>query len=263
MVFTDPPYNVRIDGHVCGKGAVRHDEFVMASGELSRPEFIVFLSGAITNLIAFSADGSIHFICMDWRHIGELLTAAEPRYTEFKNLCVWNKTNAGMGSFYRSKHELVLVFKHGRLPHINNFGLGEKGRYRTNVWDYASVNTLKPDRRDELELHPTTKPVALVADSIRDCSKRSGVILDCFAGSGTTIIAAERTGRRARAMELDSRHVDTALRRWRDFSGQEAVHATTGESFSMVAERRLAEKPVAEPQDTTKERTRSNTDHGQ
>src|SRR5690606_10593132 len=149
------------------------------------------------NLAAFSSDGSIHFICMDWRHSFELLNAAGATYTDFKNLCVWNKTNGGMGSLYRSKHELVFVFKNGSAPHINNVELGKHGRYRTNVWDYAGVNTLGSERAEALAMHPTVKPVSLVADAMLDCSTRNGIVLDCFGGSGTTLIAAERVGRRA------------------------------------------------------------------
>ena len=235
MVFTDPPYNVAITGHVCGLGAARHDEFPMASGEMSEAEFTTFLQTALRNLADHSCDGSIHFVCMDWRHIYELTTAARNVYSDFKNLCVWNKTNAGMGSLYRSKHELVLVFKSGTAPHINNIELGRHGRHRTNVWDYPGLNTLRPGRLDELQMHPTVKPVALVADAILDCSKRSGIVLDCFAGSGTTLIAAEKTGRTAYAMELDPRHVDTAVRRWQDYTGEAAVHAETGLNFTQTA----------------------------
>ncbi len=228
MVFGDPPYNVPVDGHVCGLGRIKHREFAMASGEMTEGQFTEFLRQTLSNLAAHSADGSIHFISMNWQHLYELLTAGRAVYSELKNLCVWNKTNAGMGSFYRSKHELVMAFKSGKAPHINNFGLGERGRYRTNVWDYAGVNTLKSDRLAELAMHPTVKPVALVADAILDCSRRGGVILDAFAGSGTTLIAAEKTGRRAYAMELDPKYVQTAIRRWQAFTGGEAVHAETG-----------------------------------
>ena len=155
-------------------GEFDHDEFVMGSGEMSSAEFTGFLSGVFRNLAAYTINGSIHFICMDWRHMREILDASESCY-QLKNLCIWNKDNAGLGSFYRSKHELVFVFKSGNGPHINNFGLGETGRYRTNVWDYPGINTFRPARMEELALHPTVKPVALVADAIRDCSKRNGI----------------------------------------------------------------------------------------
>ena len=227
MVITDPPYNLRID-HVCGLGRTKHDDFVMAAGEMTPEQFTAFLERTLSNLAAFSIDGSIHFVFMHWRHLREILAAGAVAYGELKQLIAWVKTNAGMGSFYRSQHELVLVFKNGQAPHINNFELGQHGRHRSNVWTYAGVNSLGPDRLNELRMHPTVKPVALVADAIKDCSKRGGVILDPFVGSGTTIIAAEKTGRRAYAMELDPKYVQTAIRRWQAFTGDEAVHADTG-----------------------------------
>jgi hypothetical protein len=169
IVFTDPPYNVPIDGHVCGLGRTRHREFAMGVGEMSPRAFTAFLRQTLGNAAAVCRDGAIAFVCMDWRHMRELLEAGGAVFSELKNLCVWNKTNGGMGSFYRSKHELVFVFKVGGAPHLNTFGLGETGRYRTNVWDYAGVNTHKAGRLEELAMHPTVKPVALVADAIRDC----------------------------------------------------------------------------------------------
>lgn len=231
MVFTDPPYNVKIDGHVSGLGRIRHEEFVMASGEMNRAQFTAFLATAFRHMAASSQDGAIHFICMDWRHLGEVLEAGKDAYAELKNLIVWAKTNAGMGSFYRSQHELVLAFKNGAAPHINNFGLGESGRYRSNLWTYAGANSFGAGRDDDLAMHPTVKPVALVADAIRDCSKRNGVILDPFAGSGTTVIAAERTGRMARALELDPHYCDVVARRWQDWSGEPARHAASNLTF--------------------------------
>lgn len=235
MVFTDPPYNVPVNGHICGLGKVQHDEFVMASGEMTEEQFMTFLHTVTSNLAAFSDDGSIHYVCMDWRHMGELLAAGRSAYSEFKNLVVWNKDNGGMGAFYRSKHELVFVFKNGSAPHINNFGLGQHGRYRTNVWDYAGVNSLKADRDEELAMHPTVKPVAMVADAMRDCSRRGGIVLDAFSGSGTMIIAAEQTGRRARAIELDPRYVDVAIRRWQQLTGGSAKLVGTDSSFDELA----------------------------
>ena len=240
MVFVDPPYNVPIHGHVCGSGTIKHREFAMASGEMSEAEFTDFLKTVLGHLAAHSLDGSIHFVCIDWRHVEELLAAGRQAYAELKNLCVWNKTNAGMGSFYRSKHELVLVFKNGRAPHINNIELGRYGRNRTNVWDYAGVNSLRPDRLDELKLHPTTKPVTLIADAILDCSRRRDIVLDCFAGSGTSIIAAQRTGRRAYAMEIDPGYVETAVRRWQAYTGEHAIHAETGRRFAEIQSARAA-----------------------
>ncbi|WP_321325441.1 DNA methyltransferase [uncultured Parasphingorhabdus sp.] len=235
MVFTDPPYNVPVNGHICGLGKVQHEEFVMASGEMSEAEFADFLTRVATNLAAFSVDGSIHYICMDWRHIGELLAAGRSAYSELKNLVVWNKDNGGMGAFYRSKHELVFVFKNGTAAHINNFSLGQHGRYRTNVWDYAGVNSLKAGRDEELAMHPTVKPVEMVADAIRDCSRRGGIVLDAFSGSGTTIMAAEQTGRRGRVVELDPRYVDVAVRRWQNATGGKATLAGSGTTFDEIA----------------------------
>jgi DNA modification methylase len=206
----------------------------MAAGEMSQAEFIVFLNTVLGRLAEHSADGSIHFVCMDWRHGYELQAAARDIYTELKNICVWNKDNGGMGTFYRSKHELVFAFKHGTAPHINNFELGQNGRYRTNVWDYAGVNSLKAGRMDELKMHPTVKPVALVADAIKDCSKRQSIILDAFAGSGTTLIAAEQTARRGYAIEIDPKYVDTTIRRWQTCTGERAVHAESGRPFDAI-----------------------------
>lgn len=234
LVFTDPPYNVAIDGHVCGLGSVHHQDFAMASGEMTVPEFTGFLQSFMRHAVQYSQDGAIHFICMDWRHMGEVLAAAGELY-ELKNVCVWNKTNGGMGTFYRSKHEMVFVFKVGSGPHINNFGLGERGRYRTNVWDYPGVNTFRRGRMEELRAHPTVKPLPLVVDALKDCSKRGGIVLDPFAGSGTTIVAAEKTGRIGRAIELDPHYVDAAIGRWQAQTGEKAVHAESGKTFDDLA----------------------------
>jgi DNA modification methylase len=237
MGFADAPYNVKVKS-IGGKGRIRHEEFKMASGEMSKAEFTAFLKSTFGNMAAHSVDGAIHFQCMDWRHMGEMLAAGEGVYSELKNLCVWNKDNAGMGTFFRSKHELIFVWKVGTAPHINNFGLGEKGRYRTNVWDYGGISGLSPNRMDELAMHPTVKPLALVADAIRDCSKRGGIILDAFCGSGTTLIAAHRTGRRGYGMELDPRYVDTAIRRWEKVSGETARLSETGQTLAELAAER-------------------------
>ena len=238
MVVTDPPYNVRITGHAMGRGKVRHREFKMASGEMSEAAFTAFLETFIRHAIAFSENGSIHYLFIDWRHLPELLTAARALYDDWKNLLVWNKTNAGQGSFYRSKHELIAVFKNGTAPHVNNFGLGAQGRYRANVLDYPGVNCLHPARRGELDLHPTVKPVGLIADLIRDCSRRNGFVLDPFGGSGTTILAAERAGRVARAIKLDPLYVDVAIRRWAQITSIPARHAGSGLTFTQTAIKR-------------------------
>jgi DNA modification methylase len=239
FVFTDPPYNVKIDGNVSGLGRVKHREFAMASGEMSESEFTAFLSSVYALLCGYSTDGSIHQICMDWRHMREMLAAGDANYSELKNVCIWNKSNAGMGTFYRSKHEFVFVWKNGSGPHLNTFELGQFGRHRTNVWDYDGVNTMRAGRLDELAMHPTVKPVARVADAIKDCSKRGGVILDPFCGSGTILIAAEKIGRRARAIELDPKYVDVAIRRWEQYTGKTALLALWGDTFDAVSEARL------------------------
>lgn len=219
MIFTDPPWNVRIGGNVSGLGAVKHQEFAMASGEMSSKEFEAFLVKALGHAAAHSTDGSLHFVCIDWRHVKELLDAAAGIYTETKNLCVWNKTNAGMGSLYRSQHELVYIFKKGDRPHINNIELGRFGRHRSNIWVYPGQNVLSGSTKSKLSVHPTAKPVALVADALRDCSNRRGLILDPFGGAGTTLIAAEKTTRRARLIEIEPRFVDVTIRRWEKLTG--------------------------------------------
>ncbi|API57993.1 DNA methylase N-4 [Tardibacter chloracetimidivorans] len=239
LVFTDPPYNVAIDGNVCGLGSVRHREFAFASGEMSKPQFTGFLAETLGNIGRVMRDGAIAFICMDWRHMGELLAAGESAFTELKNLVVWNKTNGGMSAFYRSKHELVFVFKQGTAAHTNSFGLGETGRYRTNVWDYAGISSIGGMRAEELAMHPTVKPVALIADAIRDCSRRGEIVLDGFGGSGSTLIAAEKTGRSARLIEYDPAYCDTIIRRWQTYTGKDAILEAKGAPFDDVADERL------------------------
>jgi DNA modification methylase len=237
VVFTDPPYNVPIEGHVSGLGAIHHRPFPMASGEMDGAQFTAFLGRVFCNLAAFSVDGSLHFVCMDWRHVEELLAAGRGPYGELKNLCVWVKDNAGMGSLYRSQHELVFVFKHGRQGHRNNVQLGQFGRNRSNVWHYPGANSFaRCGAEGNLSaLHPTIKPVAMVADAILDCSARGEVVLDTFLGSGTTLIAAERTGRCCYGMELDPVYVDTIIRRWQALTGGGARHAATGRNFDDLA----------------------------
>jgi DNA modification methylase len=240
LIFTDPPYNVAIDGNVCGLGRVKHREFAFAAGEMSDGEFTEFLRQTLGPAANACRDGAIAFVCMDWRHMGELLQAGKDVFSELKNLCVWNKTNGGMGTFYRSKHELVFVFKVGTAPHTNSFGLGETGRYRTNVWDYAGISSIGSNRSEELAMHPTVKPVALVADAIRDCSRRGEVVLDIFGGSGTTLIAAETTGRCARLIEFDPAYCDTIIMRWERLTGKSASHVASKRSFEDEAAERLA-----------------------
>lgn len=239
LVFTDPPYNVAIDGNVCGLGSVRHREFAFASGEMSRAQFTGFLCDTLGNIARTMRDGAIAFVCMDWRHMGELLAAGETSFTELKNLVVWNKTNGGMGAFYRSKHELIFVFKQGAAEHTNSFSLGETGRYRTNVWDYAGISSIGSCRSQELAMHPTVKPVALIADAIRDCSRRGEIVLDGFGGSGSTLIAAEKSGRSARLIEYDPVYCDTIIRRWEKHTGKRAKLDETGAMFEDLADERL------------------------
>jgi DNA modification methylase len=241
MVFADPPYNVQVSS-VVGRGKIKHREFACASGEMSRDEFTRFLASTFSLVAQYSREGSIHYVCMDWRHLSEALTAANEVYTEFKNLVVWAKTNAGQGSFYRSQHELILVFKNGDGAHQNNIELGRHGRNRSNVWTYAGVNTFRAGRLDELKIHPTVKPVALVGDAMRDCSRRGDIILDPFIGSGTTILAAERVGRRGYGIEIDPLHVDAAIRRWQDFTKRDAILKATGQTFDEVAAARSPTK---------------------
>jgi len=238
MVFTDPPYNVPVSGHICGSGQTQHREFAMAAGEMSEQEFTSFLTTVFQHLSVFSTDGSLHFQCMDWRHMREILSAGSTAYDELKNLCVWSKTNGGMGSLYRSQHELVFLFKSGTGAHVNNVELGKHGRYRTNVWTYPGVNSFGTQQSD-LALHPTVKPTAMVRDAILDCSIRKDVVLDAFCGSGTTLIAAEETGRVGRGIELDPAYCDVIVRRMAEVCGLKAVLLATGEAFEQVAEDRL------------------------
>jgi SAM-dependent methyltransferase len=217
--FLDPPYNVRIGGHAVAAG--RHREFTMASGEMSETEFRCFLADTLGAAVHCSRDGAVHFVCMDWRHMDDVSAVGSTIYGERLNLCIWNKSNAGMGSLYRSKHELVFVYRVGTAPHLNMVELGKHGRNRTNVWDYASVNSMRGSRREDLALHPTVKPTGLVADAIQDVTRRGDLVLDLFLGSGTTLMAAERTGRRFRGLDLDPAYVDVAIERWSARTGLE------------------------------------------
>jgi DNA modification methylase len=233
VVFTDPPYNVRIDGHASGKGKVRHPDFQMASGEMDEFEFTEFLTKSLGLMARHSKNGAIHFICMDWRHMGELLEAGNQVHHSLLNVCVWVKNVGGMGSFYRSQHELVFVFRHGKGTHRNNIQLGRFGRNRTNVWQYPAINTVsKHGEEGTLQaMHPTVKPVAMIADALLDCSARGDTVLDGFLGSGSTLIAAERIGRCCFGIELEPVYVDTAIRRWQRHTGDHAIHGTTGKRF--------------------------------
>ena len=221
MIFTDPPYNVRVKD-IVRLGKAKHDEFKMASGEMNKNRFTRFLEDCFLNLIKFSTNGSIHYICMDWKHVNEISTAGKI-YTEQKNLIVWEKDNGGMGSFYRSQHELIFVYKNGKGKHINNFGLGGTGRYRTNIWKYTGMNSFGSKERENLDDHPTVKPVKLVADAILDCSNLYGIILDIFLGSGTTIIASEQTNRICYGIEMDPKYCDLVVRRYVRFMKQHSI----------------------------------------
>jgi len=240
LVFADPPYNVPIDGFVSGKG--RHREFAMASGEMSAPEFTAFLRTIFRHCVRFSQNGAIHYQCMDWRHVREVLDAADGVYEAFKQLVVWDKGQGGQGAFYRSQHELVFVFKSGTAKHTNNFSLGETGRYRTNVVRYAGANSFRKGRSRDLADHSTIKPTALVADFLLDCSNRGDLVVDPFLGSGTTLIAAHHTKRRGAALEVDPLYCDTAIRRISDSCGLEAVLEGNGRTLDEIAADRCREK---------------------
>lgn len=242
LVFTDPPYNVRIPGNVSGQGSVKHDDFQMASGEMTGREFIDFLTLTLGNARDASKNGSLHYVCMDWRGFGKLLTLGESLYATLMNVCVWAKPNGGMGSFYRSQHEFIAVFKHGDGQHINNVQLGRLGRYRSNVWQYPGATTFSKTRKSDLADHPTVKPVAMVADAIRDASKPGDLVLDPFGGSGTTLLAAELTGRRACLIEIDPKYVDVILTRFQKQSGLEPRLLPCNTPLSLVKQMRLASK---------------------
>jgi DNA modification methylase len=235
LVFTDPPCDMSVDGHA---RRLRHG--------MSTEAFMGFLQQTLGHAAALARSGAIAFVCMDWRHMGELLKAGQAVFSELRNLCVWNKTNGGAGTFYRSQHELVFVFKVGTAPHTKTFGRGDSGRYQTDVWDYAGVNARRAGRGDDVSMHPTVKPVALVADAIKDCSRRGEIVLDPFGGSGTTLIAAEKTGRLARLIEFDPAYCDAIVRRYARVTGKQAAQATSGTSFEDVAQKRATPSTAAE-----------------
>ena len=240
MAFLDPPYNVKISDHVQGRGAIKHAEFAFASGEMSRSEFVTFLKLALSEAARLSVDGAIHYICMDWRHLSELMEAAASVYSEQKNLVVWNKSTPGQGSFYRSQHELILVYQVGNGSHRNGIELGKHGRSRSNVWTYPGVNMFRAGRLDELAMHPTVKPVKLISDAMRDCSIKGESVLDTFMGSGSTLMAAEVIGRRAFGVEYEPKYIDVAVRRWETYTKLEAICSVTGMTF---AETRATRRP--------------------
>ncbi|TMV06566.1 site-specific DNA-methyltransferase [Ruegeria sediminis] len=241
MGFTDPPYNVPISGHVCGNGRVQHREFAEAAGEMSPQEFTCFLGEALGLGAKHSRDGAVWYACIDWRHLPEMHVAGLQAFDAWLNLCVWAKTNAGLGSLYRSQHELICVFRKGQGQHQNNVQLGKYGRNRTNLWSYPGVNTFRAGRMEELQAHPTPKPVAMIKDAILDVTKRGDIVLDPFLGSGSTLIAAERCGRVTRGLEIDPAYVDVALRRWRDETGKEPVRANDRRTLASL-ERELTQE---------------------
>jgi DNA modification methylase len=236
--FIDPPYNVKIDGHVCGSGTIKHREFAMASGEMTEEEFTDFLTKGLTSICTYATPGALIFACTDWRHVAELHAAGRSSGCELLNLCVWVKSNGGMGSLYRSRHELVFVFRNGKEAHLNNIQLGRFGRNRSNVWHYPGVNSFaRKGSKNVLKLHPTVKPIALISDAILDSTKRDDIVLDFYIGSGTTILAAERTGRRCFGIEIDPIYTDTAIDRWQRMTGRQALNAR-GETFAGVKAKR-------------------------
>lgn len=222
IVVTDPPYNCKIKGHVCGLGKTQHEEFAMASGEMTDSEFAEFISKFMQNLVKFSCDGSLSYIFMDWVGVKLLLTQGKKHYSELKNIAVWNKKVGGMGAMYRSQHEMVPIFKNGKAKHQNHIQLGKNGRYRTNVWDYSGVRATNPTSLELLKLHPTVKPVAMLHDILLDSSSKNDIVLDCFGGSGSTLLAAERCKRRARLIEINPRYVDVSIYRWEKETGKTA-----------------------------------------
>ena len=244
LMFADPPYNVKVQGHIRGRGKVRHEEFVMASGEMDQTVFTRFLESFMSHAVAHSYPGALHLVCMDWRHLEELLAAGRAAYEDrLQNLIIWSKENAGQGSLYRSRHELIGLWKVGDAPHINNIQLGRHGRYRSNIWCYPGSNSFGKGRDEALALHPTVKPLALVLDAILDLSNRGDVIMDPFGGSGTTLIAAQEAGRKARLIELVPRYADVAIQRWQQRTGETAIELGSGMSFAELARERRQETP--------------------
>lgn len=233
-VLCDPPFNLRVSA-IGGRGRIQHAEFAFASGEMSQSQYRKFLADTLGNSIQVSMDGAVHFIFMDWRHISDLIEVGRELYGAMLNLVVWNKSNAGQGSFYRSQHELIGVFRVGCHPHRNNVELGRFGRNRSNVWNYAGVNTFGRGRMDALASHPTVKPVALVADALLDCTARGEVVLDQFTGSGTTILAAEKVGRIGFGIEYEPGYVDVAIRRWQTATKLEATLVDDGRTFEEIS----------------------------
>ncbi len=240
--FLDPPYNLRVRD-IGGRGRSQHPEFAFASGEMSRAEFVAFLTASVRNVAGLSQEGAVHFVCIDWKHVRDLVEAGAEVYGAMLNLVVWNKTNAGQGGLYRSQHELIGVFRVGDEPHLDNVQMGRFGRNRSNVWTYPGANTFRSGRKQDLADHPTVKPTALVADAIKDVTHRGDIVLDTFVGSGTTILAGERVGRRVMAMEIEPKYADIAVRRWQAMTGRDAIDVETGMTFEALGASRSAPPP--------------------
>lgn len=233
MILQDPPYNVKIDGHVCGSGTIKHKEFAMASGEMTADEFTQFLMNNFALCKQYSNDGSLHYNFMDWRHVLEITTAGKNIFDKFINMCVWVKTSGGMGSLYRSQHELCFIFQNGKESHNNNVQLGKYGRYRTNVWQYAGVNTFGKHKQDGI-MHPTVKPVEMLKDAILDVSKRGDIVLDCFLGSGSTLIACQQSGRICYGIEYEPLYIDTTIRRFQNLFGIDAINLSIDKTYNEI-----------------------------
>lgn len=240
MLFSDPPYNIAIKGNVSRK----HEDFAMGVGEQSREEFTALLETMIRLSSHHLVDGGLAYLFMDRRHLLELQMAAEQAGLSLIDLCIWNKLSGGMGGLYRSQHEPIYIFKHGKAPHINNVELGKHGRYRTNVWDHRGLSSFGKGRDTALADHPTVKPVNLLAEAIKDCTRRGDVVLDPFAGSGSTLLAAERCGRVGYGIELEPKYVDVTVRRMETLTGKQAIHEATGLTFAQMRRRRVRQ-PVA------------------
>ena len=265
-VFTDPPFNLA-SRQIGGRGRIQHKDFAFAAGEMASGAYRLFLTETLGHGVRVSAPGAVHYICIDWRHIADLAEVADPLFEQMLNLVVWNKTNGGQGSFYRSQHELIGVFRVGGKGHRNNVELGRFGRNRSNVWTYAGVNTFGKDRLETLSLHPTVKPIALVADALLDCTAPSEIVLDQFAGSGTTLLAAEKVGRIGYGIEYDPTYVDVAIRRWEAATKKEAILEGDGRTFEAVQKARndAAKLPRLESRSkaaTQSVRTRRGRRHG-
>jgi DNA modification methylase len=238
--FIDPPYNLKVQGVISGKGRHCHREFVQGAGELSDNEYFTLLRDAFLVVKACCKASALLYACIDWRHVTEMLVAGRASDLALYQIIVWVKSNGGMGGIYRNQHELICAFSVGDDKPLDNVELGKRGRNRTNVWHYAGMSAFGRERDQLLAMHPTVKPVAMIADAIRDCTKRGDIVLDCFLGSGSTLMAADETGRIFRGVELDPLYVDVAVRRWEKATGHEAISRETGEPFDALRQRLLA-----------------------